>query len=135
HENSIDPFGGKFANRIAQTVLPPIGDGRQVLFEVPALGDVKGIPFIYGDINREIHIGCADSCGIECEAADLHSKTEAVLVLERAIENGFSVSRRSDDLVWRAFSDFYPVALRIDKVKHVVTVSGQLAADDRVEIE
>src|SRR5262249_26984908 len=80
-------------------------------------------------------IGSADACGVECKAADLQCKTQAVCIFQRAIEYRLTVRRRPDDLVRRLRSDLDPVAFRVNQIKKVLPILFKLAAHQCIEVE
>src|SRR5690349_9022154 len=78
HEDAIDPFGGEVPDRVAQAVLPPVGNRGEVVFAVAVFGYLIGILRVDGHVNGVIDVGGADSRRIEGEAAYLQGKPQTV---------------------------------------------------------
>src|SRR5262245_61678333 len=99
------------------------------------LGDAVRILLVDQHVDREIDVSSTDARGVECKAADLQRKTQAVSIFQRAIEYRLAVWRRPDDLIRRFGSDLDPVAFRVNEVKKVLTIQFKLAAHQCIEVE
>ena len=73
------------------------------------LDDPIAATLVKNHIDGKIHARSAYSGGIESQAAHFESETHGVLVFEGAVENGFAVTRRADDLIGRALADLSPI--------------------------
>src|SRR5262245_24953433 len=89
----FNPFVRQLVQRGAQSFLPPVGGMLEIFFFVAMLDDPITSALIENDVNGKIDTRRADSGGVESQTADFKRETHGILVFERAVENGFTITR------------------------------------------
>ncbi len=114
-ERGLDPLRRQLGDRGAHALLPPVRDRAQVFALIAVFDDPETARLVQHDVQRKINVGGTEPRGIEGQDAELEGIEQRVLVLQRALENGFAVARVADDLIRSVGCDLHPVALGIDE--------------------